>query len=75
MAAWLFGVCGGGLKAASSKLASSYGKGLFCRRRRYQKIITSDHSGFAGVWPRTMPSPPANILSPELISPALSIFR
>ena len=74
MAAWLFGVCGGGLKAASSKLASSYGKGLFCRRRRYQKIITYDHCGFAGGRPRTTPSPPANILSPELISPALSIF-
>ena len=67
MAAWLFGVCGGGLKAASSKLASSYGKGLFCRRRKYQKIITSDHCGFAGVHPPTTPSPTANILSPKLI--------
>ena len=46
-----------------------------CRRTVFKKAITSDHRGFAGVRPRTTPSPPANIRSPELISLVQSVFR
>ena len=33
-------------------------------------MITSDHGGFAGIQPPGNRRPPANILSPELSSPA-----
>ena len=42
----------------------------FCRRKTSNKIITSDHCGFAGVRPPTTRSPPASIRSPELSYPA-----
>ena len=44
-------------------------------RKTAKKIITSDHRGFAEVQPSATHPAPANILSPELVSPALSILR
>ncbi len=50
---------GGFLRAAVSR-----------RRTDAQKIITSDHRGFAGVQPPATQPPPASICSPELSYPA-----
>ena len=46
------------------------GEMILCRRKTSRKNITSDQRGFAGVRPPTTLPPPANILSPELISRA-----
>ena len=53
--------------------AGSFLRLRFCRRRKTsQKIITSDHRGFAGVQLPAMLPPPASIRSPELSSQAQS---
>ena len=50
----------------SSKLDGSSGQETFCRSMRFQKIITSDHCGFAGVQSPAMRPLPTNIRSPEV---------
>ena len=49
----------------SLELTASSGQESFRRRKASIVIITSDHSGFAGLQPTAALPPPASIRSPE----------